>query len=137
MIGFDHWGLMCSGPESDRHATGTAINRLAGIAADVDGAFVVLQHPSKAAGSTYSGNSGFEGGVRALWHIDTGQEADERVLKLEKANYSGRSEIKLQWHNGLFVPVDAPIAGPVGLLILKERESTAKLNFRSFFDVRG
>ena len=37
MIGFDHWGLMCSGPEGDRHATGTAINHLAGIAADVDG----------------------------------------------------------------------------------------------------
>jgi RecA-family ATPase len=78
MIGFDHWGLMCSGPESDRHATGTAINHLAWIAADVDGAFVVLQHPSKAAGSTYSGNSGFEGGVRALWHIATGKEADAR-----------------------------------------------------------
>jgi RecA-family ATPase len=134
IIGFDHWGLMCSGPEGDRHATGTAINHLAGIAADVDGTFIVLQHPSKAAGSTYSGNTGFEGGVRALWHIDIGQEADERVLKLEKANYSGRCEIKLRWTNGLFVPVDAPIAGPFQALVIKERENNAKAAFLAALD---
>jgi hypothetical protein len=37
-------------------------------------------------------------------------------------------------HNGLFVPVDAPITGPVGVLILKERESVAKTVFLAALD---
>jgi RecA-family ATPase len=83
-VALDHWGLIVAGPEGDRHATGTVINLLSGIAEAADGFILVLQHPSRAAESEYSGNTGFYGGVRALWHMKDGKTDDERVLRRSK-----------------------------------------------------
>ena len=104
------------GNENDRAQVRFFVNQLRVIAKEIDGAVVLLSHPSvagMASGSGSSGSTAWNNAVRSRLYLtrprtEEGEEpdADIRILKTMKANY-GRigEEIKLQWDKGVFVPV--------------------------------
>lgn len=128
----DHWGLIVSGTEGDRHATGNIMSILGGLTEEAGGAIIINQHPSRREEAIYSGNSGFEGGVRSLWHIKSVAGDDtkkKRSFSVSKANYSPEHEIALEWRAGLFVPVNEKILSPVELMEVRARRNQAKEAF--------
>jgi len=70
---------------------------------------VILSHPSKAVGSTFSGSTAWNNAVRNrlfLKYHDPKKKTSYRVLSNEKANYSAAGgEILLQYDRGIYVPV--------------------------------
>ena len=82
----------------------------------IDGAVVLLGHPSAAGISTGSGLSGsthWHNAVRSRLYLarTTGDDADpdERTLTRLKANYAGAGDVlRLRWQDGGFVALDPP-----------------------------
>jgi RecA-family ATPase len=90
------------------------MNACTRLAIAIDGAVIVLGHPAKVEGSTYSGSTSWENAVRSRLflqrpEVDEGQEQDpnERVLSREKSNYAAKDEkVLMVWHHGAFVSRD-------------------------------
>lgn len=87
------------------------------IAIELDGAVVLLAHPSVAGmngGGGYSGSTAWRGGVRSLltFEMDNGEEGDphRRILTRRKANYAATgTSLAMRYVGGAFIPESAPV----------------------------
>jgi hypothetical protein len=114
------------GNENDRAQVRYFVNQLRVIAQEIEGAVVLLAHPSvagMASGSGSSGSTAWNNAVRSRLYLtrptrdekdDGPQDFDIRALKTMKANY-GRigDEIKLRWKDGVFVVESESVGGTV------------------------
>jgi RecA-family ATPase len=107
------------GEENVRTQARQFIGLLRGLAIRTGAAVVVLAHPSLSglsSGSGTSGSTGWSNSVRSRLYFqrvkdDDGLEPDPdaRLLSVMKANYARLgTELRLKWHQGVFVPMDGP-----------------------------
>lgn len=104
------------GDEIRRRHVAFLIRTLRRLAIEIDGAVVLLAHPSNHGISNSTGISGstaWANSVRSLLVFEpaSGDDADEdeRILRRHKANYARRNEvIRMRWEDGKFVELDAP-----------------------------
>ena len=90
------------------------------IALDIDGAVVLLAHPSAAGmreGSGYSGSTAWRGSVRSMltFQFEGGEDADpdRRILTRQKANYAKTgTALSVRYLGGAFVAEHAPTESP-------------------------
>ncbi|MBX5462976.1 MAG: AAA family ATPase [Steroidobacteraceae bacterium] len=102
------------GNENDRHHVTQFITWLTGAAGSAG--VCLLAHPSKAAGSEFSGSTAWEGSVRSRLYLgtelpdvrrdkdDPPPDENERYLARRKVNYTTRDWRKLIFQNGVLVP---------------------------------
>ena len=106
------------------------------LAADIDGAVVVVGHVAKVDGSQYLGSVMFSALVRSrLWLRGLAKEEqagypievrkDLRMLELAKANNAGLSQIALRWQEGAFLEAD----GSAGIDGRAAHEARAEAQF--------
>lgn len=118
----DNIGQTYGAKENDRHHVTVYLNGLTGMGVSAQFSPVVMGHPSKTAGSEFSGSTAWENAVRMRWFMGTTLpdqkepeegEADPNVryLAKRKTNYSVKDYRKLLFKDGLFVPEDGP--GPI------------------------
>jgi RecA-family ATPase len=111
------------GNENDRQMVRQYIGlALTQMARDIDGAVVLLAHPSRAGlqnGDNSGGSTGWNNSVRSrisLAHAtkgDAGGNGNGRLLRREKSNYAGRhDEIRLVYGNGVLRALGGPTATP-------------------------
>ena len=104
------------GDEIKRRQVNGFLTMLRRLALDIDGAVLLLAHPSAAGISTGTGLSGsthWNNAVRSRLYFvrSTGDDADpdERWLSRPKANYTGAGDtLRVRWTDGAFVPLDEP-----------------------------
>jgi RecA-family ATPase len=110
------------GNENNRPQANQFINAVSGIAQDIDGAVLLLGHPSMsgiASGSGSSGSTAWHNSVRSrlyLHHrkLKPGEDGDRfgngpLVLKSMKSNYGAQpAEIELERHGARFIVRGAP-----------------------------
>ena len=104
------------GDELRRRQVNAFISLLRRLAIEIDGAVVLLAHPSAQGLSTGSGLSGsthWNNAVRSRLYFKRaeGEDADpdERTLTCRKANYARSGNVlRLCWKDGAFVALDAP-----------------------------
>ena len=102
--------------EIKRRQVNGFIGLLRRLAIDIDGAVLLLAHPSEQGintGSGISGSTHWHNAVRSRLYFTraTGDDADpdERKLERPKANYAGASEvIRVRWTKGTFVELEPP-----------------------------
>lgn len=96
--------------ESDRAKVTAFANMLTGIAQDYDCGILLLTHPAKAEGSTYSGSTAWENAVRSrlmLKRQDPTNPDSPLLLTREKSNYARiGGDIVLRWEKGAYKMVD-------------------------------
>lgn len=109
--------------ENDRHAVTAFLNKLSGILGHR--ALLLLAHPSRSAGSEFSGSGAWENVVRTRLYLGhklpddkdaaaSGDAADEtRYLSRRKANYSSRDWRRFTYRDGVLVPEDAAMQGGI------------------------
>lgn len=83
---------------------------IGGIAKKHNATPIIVSHPSKAQGSTYSGSTAWNNSVRNRIFLGWAKEEDctskYRTLSAEKANYSPIGvKITLEWDEGVLVPI--------------------------------
>jgi hypothetical protein len=108
----DNAAQLFGGNENDRHHVTTFLNALNG--ALPGRAVLLLAHPSRQAGSEFSGSSAWENCVRTRLYLSdrlpedrSGEDepADEvRYLSRRKANYSAKDYRRLTFADGVLVP---------------------------------
>ena len=104
------------GDEIKRRQVNAFVGLLRQLAIKMDGAVVLLGHPSAAGiatGSGLSGSTHWHNAVRSRLYLarTTGDDADpdERTLTKLKANYAGIGDVlRLRWQRGGFVALDPP-----------------------------
>lgn len=118
----DNVARLYAGNENDRHQVTTFIALLTAAARATNAAIILLSHPGKAEGSEYSGTTAWDGAVRSRLFlsrelpgqekekggydpIDNPEEDGVRYLARRKVNYSARDFRKLQYLEGVMVPV--------------------------------
>jgi RecA-family ATPase len=115
LVIIDNIAQVFAGNENVRSDVTQFVNALGRIAQEINGAVLLLGHPSKAADSQFSGSTAWDAAVRSRWILErpkpdmddeeAGDVADLRVLRKAKANYSGTGdEITLRWEKGAFRP---------------------------------
>ena len=118
LVIIDNIAQVFAGNENVRSDVTQFVNALGRIAQEINGAVLLLGHPSKAADSQFSGSTAWDAAVRSRWllerperaerpksDLEDEEEADEladlRVLCKAKANYSGTGDkITLRWEKG-------------------------------------
>ena len=110
----DNVGQLYGGGENDRHAVTAFLNTLCGYLAGK--AIMLLAHPSRSAGSEFSGSSAWENVARTRLYLGAnlpdkkpGSEDDQpqdniRYLARRKANYSPKDYRKMTYANGALTP---------------------------------
>lgn len=101
---------MFAGEENSRQEVNAFVKVvLNSLGAKHHATIILLAHPSKAQGSTYSGSTAWNNAVRNrlfLKYHDPKKKTSYRVLSNEKANYSAAGgELLLQYDRGIYVPV--------------------------------
>jgi RecA-family ATPase len=104
------------GDEINRRQVNAFVGLLRRLAIEIDGAVVLLSHPSVQGINTGSGRSGsthWHNAVRSRLYFtrDTGDDADpdERNLERMKANYAASGAIiRARWTNGAFLELEPP-----------------------------
>lgn len=104
-----------TGNENIRTQVRAYIQLLNGIANDIQGAVVLLVHPSISglqSGTGTSGSTAWNNGVRSRWYLEKPQEDTQynttnsniRIFSQKKSNYSAVDPlgIELEWKNGVF-----------------------------------
>jgi len=113
------------GNENDRRQARQFIQVLRELAISINGAVVLLAHPSNTgmqSGSGAAGSTAWNNAVRSRLYLtkpkldpDQEEDQDTRILKTMKANYSkSGGQIRLRWKHGVFVSEDEE-AKPAGL----------------------
>lgn len=103
-----------TGNENNRPQARQFVNALREIALQIEGAVVLLAHPSlqgMATGTGSSGSTAWNNTVRSRLYLTRPKANDEeepdlnaRILASKKANYSALgAEIAVRWRNGVFV----------------------------------
>ncbi|BBK31519.1 RecA-family ATPase [Stella humosa] len=91
----------------------TTLNRLA---IEIDGAVLLLSHPSAAGTAARTGNSGsthWPNGVRSMLYMeqdpDPDADPDTRIITRVKSNYARKGDsFRVQWRDGVFHALDEP-----------------------------
>jgi RecA-family ATPase len=104
------------GDEVKRRQVNAFIALLRRFAIAVDGAVLLLAHPSVQGintGSGLSGSTHWNNAVRSRLYFKRGEgedaDPDERTLTRLKANYAGAGDvIRVRWNDGAFVALDPP-----------------------------
>lgn len=120
VVFLDNSARVYGGDENDRHMVTSFVAMLTHAARVRNAAVVLLAHPSKNAGSEYSGSTAWEGAVRTRLYLgrklpdakaqangEDPEPADDdtiRYLCRRKANYSARDYRRLQFVQGVLVP---------------------------------
>ncbi len=105
LVILDNAAQLFAGQENDRPSVTAFCNKLTGIARDYDCAVLLLGHPAKALGSEFSGSTAWEAAVRARLFMELADDGST-TLSIGKANYSQRSQLRLEWRSpGGFVAV--------------------------------
>jgi RecA-family ATPase len=102
--------------EIQRRQVNSFLRLLRQLALRIDGAVILLAHPSLAGmanGTGLSGSTHWNNAVRSRLYFtsasEDGADTGERTLTKLKANYSSKGDIiRVHWHRGGFVPVDQP-----------------------------
>jgi RecA-family ATPase len=102
--------------EIQRRQVNSFLRLLRQLALKINGAVILLAHPSlagMASGSGMSGSTHWNNAVRSRLYFTSSAEEDadpgDRVLTKLKANYSSKGDtLRLRWRCGGFVTVDAP-----------------------------
>ena len=111
LVALDNLAHLFHGKEIDRGEVTAFCAALAGLALELDGAVLLVGHPAKEAGSTYSGSTAWEAAVRQRLYLsreqdDDGKEfetSDFRTLSTAKANYAAKGrEVEMLWRAGAF-----------------------------------
>lgn len=112
------------------------------LAREIDGAVLLLAHPSlsgMASGSGSGGSTAWSNTVRSRLYLERpaaedGAKPDDavRILTTKKANYAATgSEIRLRWQDGVFVREGVHVGGLVGSIDERNREGEAEEAFLS------
>ena len=80
----DTLGVAYGASEIDRAQVGAFFADWAAWADEHDCAVLLIAHPPKTAGVTYSGSTGILGGVRAMWTIESVRRGMPRQLQLSE-----------------------------------------------------
>ena len=123
----DNVGQLYGGGENDRHAVTAFLNALSGALGPR--ALMLLAHPSRSAGSEFSGSSAWENVARTRLYLganlpdakpseETEPADNVRYLARRKANYSPKDWHKLIYAEGALTPEEAPVGagGMIGYL---------------------
>lgn len=120
LIVLDSLHDLFAGNENIRPQARLFMNRLRRIALEVEGAVVLIQHPSADGLKSRSGTSGstaWNNAARSRLYLERPRDGereivnDERVLRVKKANHAPAGiKIKLRWERGCFVR-DEPVSG--------------------------
>lgn len=113
VIILDNVGQLYGGGENDRHAVTAFLNALSG--ALPGRALLLLAHPSRSAGSEFSGSSAWENVARTRLYLgatlpgekpsqDAEPEDNVRYLARRKANYSPRDWRRMTYADGALTP---------------------------------
>jgi hypothetical protein len=102
--------------EVQRRQVNSFLRLLRKLALKIDGAVILLAHPSLAglaSGSGLSGSTHWNNAVRSRLYftsaIEDGADPDERLLTKLKANYSSKGDmLRLHWRRGGFVAAELP-----------------------------
>ncbi len=94
------------GDEIKRAQVRPFVAMLRSLAIDVDCGVLLLSHPSLTGintGTGLSGNTAWSNSVRSRLYLKTAENDDDaRTLRVMKANYGPKDEIKIRWANGVF-----------------------------------
>jgi RecA-family ATPase len=136
--------------DNDKTLVRGFLQRLQGLARDIDGAVVVLAHPSVTSMSTGRGTHGhvqWNNAVRSRLYltkpdVDEGEDrdaaSDRRVLAKMKANYGkAGEEILLAWSEGVFAPEGQPYTDTVDRIERSGRERETQEAFLAALDERN
>lgn len=118
----DNVGQLYGGGENDRHAVTAFLNALSG--ALPGRALLLLAHPSRSAGSEFSGSSAWENVARTRLYLgatlpgekptpDAEPEDNVRYLARRKANYSPRDWRRMTYAEGALTPDQPESTGGV------------------------
>jgi hypothetical protein len=136
----DNVGQLYGGGENDRHAVTAFLNALSGALAGR--AIMLLAHPSRGAGSEFSGSSAWENVARTRLYLGAtlpGEKADAdtepadnvRYLARRKANYSPKDWRRLTYADGALTPdVVEPVGGVVAAIKSRNAEKTVLLGLQ-------
>lgn len=128
----DNVGQLYGGGENDRHAVTAFLNALSGTLPGR--AILLLAHPSRGAGSEFSGSSAWENVARTRLYLgatlpgekpdpDAEPQDNVRYLARRKANYSPKDWRRLTYADGALTP-DTPEQG--GGVVASIRASNAE-----------
>lgn len=132
-IVWDTSANLYGGNEIDRGQVQQFVNILKRLAVELNGAGILLSHPSVAgmqSGAGTSGSTGWSNAVRARLYLTRPQgdnvDPDMRVLRNMKSNYGKKGqEIYFKWDRGAFVLSDkSKVEKPVGQMELLVAEKT-------------
>jgi RecA-family ATPase len=111
LIVLDSLHDLFAGNENVRYQVRSFVNALTAVALEINGAVVVVAHPSRtgiATGTGDSGSTGWGNSVRSrlyLTHPD--KDSDTRTLSVMKANWTRAGEkIEIQYQDGAFAPTE-------------------------------
>jgi RecA-family ATPase len=120
----DNTAQLFGGNENDRHQVTSFLNNLTGTLQDK--AVLLLAHPSRSAGSEFSGSSAWEAVVRTRLFLgsklpDQAANDDEpddtvRYLCRRKANYSSKDYRRFQYRDGVLIPDEFEATASGGIL---------------------
>jgi hypothetical protein len=127
LVVLDAAANLYGGDELKRRQVITFIGLLRRLSIDIDGAVLLIAHPSAQgiiSGSGISGSTHWHNSVRSRLYLlsTTGDDAvpNERILTCRKANYGPRGgDLRLRWTNGAFVSIGAPTGVDRAALIAK------------------
>lgn len=115
----DNVAQMFGGNENDRHHVTMFMNAITG--ALPGRAILLLAHPSRQAGSEFSGSSAWENAVRARLYLGTklpdqkedvdDAPSDVRYLCRRKSNYSSKDYRRFTYKDGVLVPDAIEVSG--------------------------
>ena len=117
LIVLDNLAHLFPGNENVRRDVAVFCAALERMAIDANATVLLLAHPSKA-GAEYSGSTGWSAHVRQRWFLeradqsDAALDADSRVLRKSKANYSAAgTEVNFRWNEWAFTADEDRMAG--------------------------
>jgi hypothetical protein len=124
----DNVAQLFGGNENDRHQVTAFLNALTG--ALPGRAILLLAHPSRQAGSEYSGSSAWENAARARLYLGSklpDEKADDepqdtvRYLARRKANYAPKDWRRFTYQDGVLVPDPVETSGGMCDVLRKEK----------------
>ena len=132
VLALDNVAHLYAGNENIRGHVTQFLNACHRLACAIDGAVILIGHPAKVEGSTYSGSTAWNAGVRNRLFLErpdgeADAMSDDRILKRDKANYAAKdATLTMTWSKGAFVSHDASV--PFGAPEAATRDDNIFLN---------
>src|SRR6202008_3520491 len=110
LVVYDTLADLFAGNENSRPQARQFVQMLRGLALRTRSPALLLSHPSLtglSSGTGTSGSTAWSNSARSRLYLEYQNEGDPdvRILKTMKSNYARiGAEIRLRWHNGIFVP---------------------------------